>query len=391
MKSHPRERGKGNWYVVLDEFCELDPQTGKRKRKRKWHKLEAATKKEAEVAMAALITQMATGTHIDAKKITLAEYLERWLTTTKPSVSPRTFERYTELVRKNLVPLLGGTQLKKLNGIQIAEAYTKALESGRRDGAGGLSAQTVLHMHRVLKGALKQAVLWKLVHFNEAAAVKPPKPDKRRMNTYDMDQTAAMLDVLKGERIYIPALLAALCGLRRGEISALRWGRVDLDSGSLRIEESAEQMNGSVRIKEPKSGRSRAVALPASVRDELRAHRLQQAQAMLKIGVRVTNDSFVAALENGDMMQPTFITHEWVRAIKDTALPRIRFHDLRHAHATHMLSSGVHPKVASERLGHSKVGITLDLYSHVLPGMQEDAVAKVDAAFNAARKSQNKS
>jgi integrase len=86
------------------------------------------------------------------------------------------------------------------------------------------------------------------------------------------------------------------------------------------------------------------------------------------------------------MMQPTFITHEWVRVITETALPRIRFHDLRHAHATHMLSSGVHPKVASERLGHSKVGITLDLYSHVLPGMQDDAVAKVDAAFKAARK-----
>jgi integrase len=316
----------------------------------------------------------------------LAEYLERWLTATKPSVSPRTFERYSELIGKNINPLLGSTPLKKLNGLQIAGAYTKALESGRRDGGGGLSAQTVVHMHRVLRGALKQAVLWKLVHFNEAAAVKPPRPDKRRMNTYDMNQTAAMLDALKGKRIYIPALLAALCGLRRGEISALRWGRVDLDNGNLKIEESAEQMNGSVRLKEPKSGRSRTVALPASVRDELRAHKLKQAQDLLKIGVRVTNESFVAALEDGSMMQPTFITHEWVRAIGFTALPRIRFHDLRHAHATHMLSSGVHPKVASERLGHSKVGITLDLYSHVLPGMQEDAVAKVDAAFRAAKK-----
>jgi site-specific recombinase XerC len=261
MKGHVRERGKGNWYAVLDVS---DPQTGKRKRK--WHKLEASGKKEAQTECSALVTQLTSGSYIDAKKITVAEYLERWLTATKPSVSPRTFERYVELVRKNIVPLLGGTQLKKLNGIQIAEAYTKGLESGRRDGSGGLSPQTVLHMHRVLKGALKQAVLWKLVHFNEAAAVKPPKPDKRRM------------------------------------------------------------------------------------------------------------------------MQPTFITHEWVRAIKETALPRIRFHDLRHAHATHMLSSGVHPKVASERLGHSKVGITLDLYSHVLPGMQEDAVAKVDAAYKAAAK-----
>src|SRR5205085_7923986 len=91
------------------------------------------------------------------------------------------------------------------------------------------------------------------------------------------------------------------------------------------------------------------------------------------------------ALADGSPMQPTFITHEWVRMIATTDLPRVRFHDLRHAHATHLLASGVHPKVASERLGHSKVGITLDLYSHVLPGMKEDAVAKVDAALRAAQ------
>ena len=224
------------------------------------------------------------------------------------------------------------------------------------------------------------------MHFNEAATAKPPKVSGKPMKTYDMPQMIPMLEALQGQRIYIPALLAAMCGLRRGEISALRWGRVDLDNGDLKIVESAEQLNGSVRVKEPKSGRSRTVALPSSVRDALRAHKLKQSQDMLRLGVRITDDSFVAALEDGSMMQPTFITHEWVRVIQDTALPRIRFHDLRHAHATHMLASGVHPKVASERLGHSRIGITLDLYSHVLPGMQKDAVAKVDAAFKAAKK-----
>ena len=381
MKGHVRERGKGNWYAVIDL---RDPATGERKRK--WHSLEANGKREAELACSRLILQLENGSYIDPKKTTLAEYLERWLSTTKPNVSPRTHERYAEIVRKNIIPLLGSVMLKKLDGLQIADAFRKALESGRRDGKGGLSPRTVHHMHRVLKGALKQAVLWRLVHFNEAAAVKSPKVEKRRMNTYDMNQTAAMLEAVKGQRIYIPALLAALCGLRRGEISALRWGRVDLENDSIKIVESAEQMNGSVRLKEPKSGRTRTVALPPSVRDELRAHRLRQREDMFKIGVRVADDSFVTALEDGSMMQPTFITHEWVRVIQKTALLRIRFHDLRHAHATHMLASGVHPKVASERLGHSKVGITLDLYSHVMPGMQEDAVAKVDAAFRAAKK-----
>jgi integrase len=192
---------------------------------------------------------------------------------------------------------------------------------------------------------------------------------------------------VRGERIYIPVLLGVLCGLRRGEIAALRWRNVDLERCSLVVVESVEQMNGSTRLKETKSGRVRAVALPLTVRDALRAHRLSQAEGMLRLGGRVTEDSFVCALEDGAPMQPTFITHEWLRAIKGTALPQYRFHDLRHAHATHMLSSGTHIKVASERLGHSKVGITLDLYSHVLPGMQEDAAAKVDAALRAAQNS----
>jgi integrase len=245
-------------------------------------------------------------------------------------------------------------------------------------------------MHRVLKLALKQAVRWELLHRNPADAVQPPKVEKRRMTTYDMAQTAALLECLKGQRIYVPALLAVLCGLRRGEIAALRWRNVDLEKGSLAVVESVEQLNGRARLKETKSGRVRTVALPLTVREELKAHRMAQARQMLKLGIRLGDDNFVCALEDGSPMQPTFITHEWVRAIKGTSLPRYRFHDLRHAHGTHMLASGTHIKVASERLGHSKVGITLDLHSHVLPGMQEDAAARIDAALRAAQNAEKK-
>jgi integrase len=101
--------------------------------------------------------------------------------------------------------------------------------------------------------------------------------------------------------------------------------------------------------------------------------------------ISFSDDTFVVAQTDGSPLQPRSITHEWVRLVGKTALPRIRFHDLRHAHATHLLTSGVHPKVASERLGHSKVGITLDLYSHVLPGMQADAAERVDAALRVAQ------
>jgi integrase len=239
-------------------------------------------------------------------------------------------------------------------------------------------------MHRVLREALQQAVSWQLLARNPADACRPPKVEHTPMRTYDLVQTAELLAAMRGTRFFIPVVLAVLCGLRRGEIAALRWGQVDLDKGQLAVIQSAEQTRAGVRYREPKSGRTRTVALSAIVIEELRAHRIKQAQGLLRLGLRATNATFVCTREDGQPLQPLTLTHDWERKLSKTALPRIRFHDLRHAHATHLLSSGVHPKVASERLGHSKIGITLDLYSHVLPGMQEDAVARVDDALRAA-------
>ncbi|MBS0535785.1 MAG: site-specific integrase, partial [Proteobacteria bacterium] len=147
------------------------------------------------------------------------------------------------------------------------------------------------------------------------------------------------------------------------------------------VVESAEQTSGGVRYKEPKSGRARKVSLSSTVIDELKAWRMAQSEEFSHLGLLTDGNTFVVTQADGRPLQPRSITHEWVRLSKVKGLPRIRFHDLRHAHATHLLSAGVHPKVASERLGHSKVGITLDLYSHVMPGMQEEAAARVDAAL----------
>jgi integrase len=173
--------------------------------------------------------------------------------------------------------------------------------------------------------------------------------------------------------------------MRRGEIAALRWGAVDLEAAQLSVVQSAEQTKAGVGYKEPKNGQGRTVALSTTLVAELKALRLQQAQDYLRIGKRVADDDFVVAQPDGSPLLPHSIGQEWVRFLgRHRCLPRIRFHDLRHAHATHLLASGVHPKVASERLGHSKVGITLDLYSHVLPNMQAEAAAVVDEALQAA-------
>lgn len=254
-------------------------------------------------------------------------------------------------------------------------AYAKALTSGRRDARGGLSPRTVHHMHRILKQVLAQAIVWRALAHNPADLVKPPKPDRRPMRTYDMDQTVALLRRLRSTRMYIPALLGVLCGLRRGEICALRWDHVQ--QKSLIIVQSAEQTKLGVRYKQPKSGTGRNVHLSAPVIEALEEWRTHQTEEMRQLGLRPDGQTFVVTTYDARPLQPRSLTHEWMRLIKNSELPRIRFHDLRHSHATHLLAASVHPKIASERLGHSKVGITMDLYSHVMPGMQEDAIDRV--------------
>ena len=317
---------------------------------------------------------------------TMAQFLDRWLDHIKTQVSPLSHERYVEIARKNLAPLIGAVILYKLQPAQISGAYVKALATGRRDGKGGLSPRTVHHMHRILKQAPGQAVKWQMLSRDPANAVDPPKVERQSMNTYDMPQTAALLDGVRETRMFIPTVLAVLCGLRRGEVAALRWRSVDLAAASMSVVESAEQTNAGIRYKEPKSSRARNVALSATVIEDLKAWRDRPAQELLRLGSRPDGNTFVVTQADGSPLQPRSLTHEWVRVLGTTKLPRIRFHDLRHAHATHMLASGVHPKVASERLGHSNVGITMDLYSHVMPAMQDDAVAKVDAALRAAQR-----
>src|SRR5262249_23385262 len=288
--------------------------------------------------------------------------------------------RYAELCRKNLVPLLGGLGLRKLRPDEISQAYAKALTSGRRDGQGGLSARTVTHMHRVLREALQQALRWNLLVRNPADAVKPPEVERQQMSVLDTDATADLIEAARETSMFVPILLGVRCGMRRGEVVALRWRNVDLERGRISVVASAEQTDRGVREKEPKNGKGRTIVLSGTEIEELRSHRVRQAQGLLALGVRLTDDHHVVAREDGQALQPRSLTHAFVKFAQRHGF-QIRLHDLRHSHATHMLASGVHPKIAQERLGHSSVGITLDLYSHVLPGMQAEAVSKVDAAL----------
>jgi integrase len=165
------------------------------------------------------------------------------------------------------------------------------------------------------------------------------------MTALDLAETARLLAHFRETRMFVPVLLAALCGLRRGEVAALRWASVDLSRRQLSVVQSAEQTAKGVWFKETKSGRARTVILPALVMDKLRNARLGQAEELLRVGVRLTDQTHVVAQADGQPLQPNGLTHEFVRLpAKARGLPDIRFHDLRHTHATNLLASGVHPE-----------------------------------------------
>src|SRR5262245_45686118 len=223
MKGHIRERSPGRFAIVIDT---RDPQSGKRRRK--WVSF-SGTKREARVECARLITEMKNGAYVDATRETIAGFLDRWIEHMQGQVSPRSLERYAELCRNNIVPLLGAIPLAKLQPAQICQAYAKALTNGRRDGAGGLSPRTVHHMHRVLREALQQAVRWQLLARNPADAVRPPKVERKQMQTLDAEATVTLIEAARGTNLFMAIALGVLCGLRRGEITALRWRSIDLE------------------------------------------------------------------------------------------------------------------------------------------------------------------
>ena len=320
--------------------------------------------------------------------MTVREWLAAWLGAVRQEVSPKSHERYSEIVENFLVPELGALPIAKLTVVHISTAYTRWATEGRRDGKpGGLSPQSRRHIHRILRAALGRAVEQQVIARNPADVLARhlPKVERRKMITLTAEQAARLLEAIKRNRVYWPVLFALSTGMRRGEILALRWKNIDLDRGVVRVVESLEQTKTALRFKAPKTEKGRAITLPSFVVEELRRLKLQQAEELLALGVRQSGETLACGRHDGEPMPPRSLTHEFAKVagrVKD--VPRVRFHDLRHSHATQLLSAGVHPKVAQERLGHSTITTTLDLYSHVTETMQEDAAAKLDTALRSA-------
>ena len=379
MKGHIRRRGKRSWALVLDIGLDSDG-----KRRQKWHSVQG-TKREAERELTRLLHDLNTGGYVEPSNLTVRDYLDKWLKDcARPTVAPKTFERYAEIVGLHLIPALGHHPLSKLHPLHIQAHYSEALMNGRRKGIGGLSPQTVLHHHRVLHKALQQAVRWQLLARNPAAAAEPPRPQRKQVKALDEADIGKVLDALQGSRLRAPALMALASGVRRGELLALRWRDMSLEQGTMVVRHALQQTKEGVAFKSPKSGRGRTVALPNMAVEALRAQKASQAEERLSLGAAYHDDDLVFPLPDGRPWPPDSFTSAFQAQMRKAKMPNVNFHCLRHSHATLLLKQGVNAKVVSERLGHANVGTTLDIYAHVLPGMQEEAARRIDASLRAA-------
>ncbi|MER3399046.1 MAG: site-specific integrase [Chloroflexota bacterium] len=336
------------------------------------------TQREAQLWLAQVRVEAARGLLPEPSKVTLGEYLTFWLENgAKPTVRPPTLRQYEYAVRVHLNPDLGGRRLQELKPADIQTLYSQKL-------ATGLSRRSVQIIHAVLHRALKQAVEWGLLAQNPADRVKAPRPGRREFRVLTPEEAARFLEAARASEYFALFATALGTGLRLAELLGLRWSDIDFEAGTIQVRRTLCWVRGSWVEGEPKTAAGRRkVVLPPELLGILKEHKRAQAEAKLKAGPGWSSEygDLVFSTRAGQPIPGQSLRRGLKQVLKRAGLPAIRFHDLRHTHATLLLVGGVNPRVVQERLGHTQVGITLGTYSHVLPDLQREAARQVGQAL----------
>lgn len=370
----------GAWFFVVDV-------PGPNGRRRQLKRRGFETRRAAQAALTTLRNQVATGTFVTPDRMTVLEYVEAWLGGLPASGRrPTTIAGYRHLMRHDVLPAIGGVELQKLNALHLDRLYAALLDRG-------LAMSTVRKVHVVLGKALSDAERKGFVNRNVARLATPPAMSASRppeMKFWTPEQLRTFLASITQHTHYPLIRLAAMTGLRRGELAGLRWTDVDLVAGTLSVRQATTVVGGHPVTGDVKTKRSRRVVdIDVGTVAVLRAWAKQQKQYRVLHGPEWIANGLVFTTPNGEAWHPDSISQAFERLVtphsKTRAAeslqrrPRIRFHDLRHTHASHLLAAGVNVKVVSDRLGHASVAFTLDTYAHVMPGQQAEAAAAVHA------------
>ena len=371
------KRSGSTWGFVLD----IGRSNGRRQQVRK---RGFRTRKDAQTALNEALAELQHGTYVRPRRITLESYLDDWLASLAiAGRRPTTIAGYRRLIRVHVNPALGHLELQQITAVDVDRFYAQLAAAGSPGGRGALSKSTIRKAHVLIGKALGDAERKGLVQRNVARLASPPSASSARvpeMKVWTPEQLRTFLDFVADDSHGSMLRLAALSGLRRAELCGLRWQDVDLESARLVVRQAITTVDHEPSVGDVKSTRSRRVIDldPATV-NVLRAQRKHPLEERLLGGPDWVDSGLAFSMPDGRGWHPDVITRAFARLVERSGLPRIRLHDLRHSHATHLLAAGTNVRVTSERLGHASVAFTLDVYGHVLPGQQADADAAVAA------------
>ena len=370
-KQRRRGHGEGSIFQRKDGrwVAQIALEDGKKKllyRKSKQEAIAALRKAQYELERGVLVTE---------KDMKLGPYLEHWLEHIhKRALRIGTYIRYRGLLSNHIIPALGSIKLQKPSPQHIETFYAHKQDEGQ-------SASSISSMHGLLHQALKQAVRRNLVARNACDAVTLPRKSRHEVTSLTKEQAQTLLEAVRGQRLEAILAMALTTGMRRGELLALQWQDIDWEGGSVQVRRSVNRYAGQgYKVSEPKTSKGRRkVMLPQFVLDILKGHRTAQLEARLRTGAAWQDRGLVFCSAQGGFMRPDDLVKSFQRVLERVGLPHLRFHDLRHSAATILLTMGVHPKVVQELLGHSQISMTMDIYSHTLPTMQQEAIGKLNA------------
>jgi len=364
MKGYIRERSPGHWAIVIDV---RDPATGRRKRK--WHSFKG-NKRDAQAQCARLITEMKDGAYVEHDRKSLNEFLDTWERDwASTNVSPKTSERYSELLRTHIRPHLGKKAMQAIRPEDLNRLYAELHKKK--------APRTVRHVHRLLHRVFGHATKWGNIKRNVVSLVDAPKVPASKAPALQLTEIPKMFAAIRGRSLFPIAVVALGTGMRRGELCALRWQDVDLDGAKLQVERSLEQTRKGLRFKSPKSARGRrSISLSPAVVAELRVHWKAQQERRLSLGLGGSPpDGLVFAAWDGKERSPKRLSEKFAGAMKAAGLPHVTLHTLRHTHASQLITSGMDILTVSRRLGHASPAITLTVYGHLLS--PEDRAADI--------------
>jgi integrase len=332
------------------------------------------TRAEAAERLTKAMADRDGGLFFDAGSLTVAEYLDGWLRdSVRDTVRASTYERNEQIMRLHIKPALGKLKLKSLTPAHVQGLYRDRLDSG-------LAPATVHKVHVILHKALAQAVRWSLVPRNVSESVRPPRPTPEEMCPLSPEEARRLLEAARGNKLEVLYVLAIHTGMRQGELLALKWQDVNLENATIGIRRTLTKSGGRLLLGETKTKKScRTVRLTETVVRSLREHLARQMEDIGRLGDLYKDDGLVFTSGVGTVINPTNLRKRSFATLLERAnLPRIRFHDLRHTCATLLLGRNVHPKYVQELLGHANIAITLDTYSHVIPGMGDQTARAME-------------